>query len=358
MRVAIIGAGISGLSCAFELEKAGITPVIYEKRGAIGDALDYSSIWSNLISRVNRDPLEYLSEKYNFCVNPLFNLREKIMISPNKKTIAKGNLGYIFKRGLDPYSLEKQIASKISTPVRYNSYVDSNDIRKEFEHIVVATATASIAKQLNVWKDSFITQIRVAVVLGDFKVDSSTVWFNEKYANKSFGYLIPNNSKEATLALIINNSCTDELDHYWKTFLSIENIQYKITHQYDTEYLTGLVRRHKINNIYLVGNAAGFTDDLIGVGAFNAIESGILAAQSIINGSDYNDLAKPIYDDIMKLDHFRQAMNSFDNSDFDKLIGFLKTPGIKQLIYNNPFFKLRHGLPVVKLYNSYKSKKR
>ena len=31
IKVAVIGAGIAGLSCAIELERHGITPVIFEK---------------------------------------------------------------------------------------------------------------------------------------------------------------------------------------------------------------------------------------------------------------------------------------------------------------------------------------
>lgn len=32
MKVAIVGAGLSGLSCAFELKKHGIKPIIFEKK--------------------------------------------------------------------------------------------------------------------------------------------------------------------------------------------------------------------------------------------------------------------------------------------------------------------------------------
>ena len=46
----------------------------------------------------------------------------------------------------------------------------------------------------------------------------------------------------------------------------------------------------KIDNIYLVGNSAGLIDDFLGFGAVNAIESGILAAHSIVKGVDYNSL--------------------------------------------------------------------
>jgi len=36
MRVAIIGAGLAGLSCAHELERYGVSPVIFEKNSYIG----------------------------------------------------------------------------------------------------------------------------------------------------------------------------------------------------------------------------------------------------------------------------------------------------------------------------------
>lgn len=37
MKIAIIGAGLAGLSCAIVLEKQGIIPDIFEKTGFIGD---------------------------------------------------------------------------------------------------------------------------------------------------------------------------------------------------------------------------------------------------------------------------------------------------------------------------------
>jgi len=356
MKVAIIGAGVSGLSCAYALERYGITPVIFEKRSQIGEPSGFSGLWSRLVIRVNRDPIRYLKTKYDFDIKPLSRLRETIMISPNKRTVCRGNLGYTFRRGVEEHSLEKQIAAKIKTPVLFNSYIEIEDIRNEFDQVVVSTASPSIARHLGIWTDTFIAQARIAMVLGDFKLDSATVWFNEKYANKAFCYLIPNSTKEATLALLINNSRTTELDHYWSEFVSKEKINYTIIQESDTEHFCGFVQPLKYENISFIGNAAGFTDDLIGIGAFSAIESGILAAQAIAKDIDYNKLVKPIYDDIVKLHHFRMAMNTFDNSGFDKLIAFVGTPGIKQFIYNNPLLKLRYGMPFVRFYNKLKKR--
>jgi len=356
MKVAIIGAGIAGLSCAYELEKNGITPVIFEKRSQIGEAAGYSVLWLKLVLRINEDPFKYLKEKYDFDINYLSFLNEITMVSPKKKIVAKGDLGYTFRRGSVESSIEKQIASKIKSPIIFNSYIEIDDIRKEFDRIVVATASPRIAKQLNVWTETFMAQARVAVVLGDFKINSITAWFNEKYANKTFCYIIPNSSKEATLTLTINSGSTAELDYYWNRFMTSERIEYTIIEQSDMEHFSGFVNPLQIDNIYFVGNAAGFTDNLIGIGTFNAIESGILAAQAIAKNIDYNKLVKPIYDDIVKLHQFRKAMNTIDNSGFDKLIGFMGLPGIKQFIYNNPLFKLQYGTSLVKFYNKLKKK--
>lgn len=356
MKVAIIGAGISGLSCTYELEKNGITPVIYEKKSQIGEPAGFSGLWSRLLIRINEDPIKYLKEKYDFDIKPLSYLNETIMISPKKKTVAKGNLGYTFRRGIGESSIEKQIASKIKSPIFFNSNIELENIRNDFDRIVIANASPAIAKHLNVWTDTFVTQVRVAIVLGNFRINSVTAWFNEEYANKAFCYLIPNNSKEATLALTVNGRSTAELDYYWSKFMTIERLEYTIIEQSDLEHYCGFVNPHQIDNTYFVGNAAGFTDNLIGIGAFNAIESGILAAQAIVKNINYNKLVKPIYDDIVKLDQFRQAMNTLDNSGFDKLIGFIGLPGIKQFIFKNPLLKLKYGTPLVKLYNKLKKK--
>ncbi len=356
MKVAILGAGVSGLACAFELEKAGIKPVIFEKRGHIGEAVNFTCLCSRILLRVHEDMLKYLEKKYDLDIKSLSPLNEAIMISPNKKTVAKGNLGYIFKRGVEEYSIENQLASKIKASVTYNSDVEIKEIKKEFDQVVVATAMPTIARELKVWTDAFVSQARIATVVGDFKINSATIWFNEKYSGKAFCYLVPNNSKEATLTLIIDQCSSADLDYYWHNLLLHEDIPYTIIQHYDTEYYCGFVNPLKIKNVSFVGNAAGLTDSFIGVGTFNAIESGILAGQAIAKGLDYKDLVKPISDDIIKLHEFRKAFNTFENKDFDKAVGFIGIPGIKQFIYNNPLFKIRNGVILAKIYNHLKKK--
>ena len=92
---------------------------------------------------------------------------------------------------------------------------------------------------------------------------------------------------------------------------------------------------------------------ILGFGAVNAIESGILAAHSIVKVLTIINI-KPIKNHVAKLHNFRKALNTFDNKDFNKLISFLGFPVVKQFIYNNPLIKGQNLSFIAKIYNSIK----
>lgn len=343
MKVAIIGAGISGLSCALELEKHGIKPVIYEKRGTIGDALCHTCLNLKTLNRWISDPLKYLARNYGLSLYPLFRVNTVEIHSPTRSLTAKGNLGYIARRGPVENSLENQLAAKISSPVTFDSFIDINGIKNEFDYIVIATGCNQIAKESGVWTDMFTAQVRYGTVLGDFNTKKADVWFNKKYTKDGFCYLIPESPKAASLVLIVNGITHHELDFYWQQFLSGEHINYKIIETRDAVHNCGFAKPVRLDNMYYVGNTAGFTDDYIGIGAVNAIESGILAARSIAGNLDYNKLVDPIFKHIRTLHDHRKAYNLLTNADLDNIVSLFNLPVVKQVIYANPFFKFSHA---------------
>lgn len=356
MKVAIVGAGLSGLSCAFELKKYGITPTIFEKRSTINDALDYTVSILKIFSEFNCSPQKYYKKKYNLKLIPLKPLKKLVMIGPNSKTTIKGRLGYIYKRGYQPYSMENQIMKQVNLPVIFDTYINIDDVKKDFDYVIWATGDNILSGKLGVWTSNFNTIIRVATVEGGFKPGNVKMWFNTDFAKNAYAYLVPYNKSKADLTLIVNNITCSELHHYWKRFLNKENIQYRIFETRDIEYVTGFVYPLQIDNIYLVGNAAGLTGNLLGFGATNSIESGILAAKSIVKDLDYNKLMKKKMEAV-KLNHeFRKYISSFDNRDFDKLVSFLGLPVIKQIVYKNPFCKAKYVAQLVKSYNKFSIK--
>lgn len=351
MKVAIVGAGVAGLACAFELEKYGITPVIYEKKNEIGFNLSFSAVWTKMFVRCRRDPVNYMLDNYNLKIQPMQQLARIVMMSENKTINLKGHLGYIHKRGTDMDSLENQVASHVKTPVIFNSNVNIDEIKNEFDHIVIATGEPGFAEKMNIWTETFFAKARVAIVSGDFNEKLAASWFNTDYCNRGFCFCIPNSSEEATIALIFNDATDEKLDNGWNEFIKREKIHHPIKQQTDVETKCGILSSYKVDNMYFIGNAAGLIDNVFGVGTFNSIESGILAARAIVNGEDYNALIKPMVKDIKKLHEVRMAINKFENKNFDKVLGFIGTPGINQFIYNTPCLKMKEAYHTARIFN-------
>lgn len=69
MNVAIIGAGISGLSCAIELRRNGIPTTIFEIKNYIGEGTDLGVCRLRLFDSFFSNPMEYLSKYYNIHLN-------------------------------------------------------------------------------------------------------------------------------------------------------------------------------------------------------------------------------------------------------------------------------------------------
>lgn len=351
MKVAIIGAGVAGLSCAYEFEKHGIIPTIFEKKRRIGEDVDFNTTTLKLFDRMYEDPLKYIKGKYNLELKPNNVLTKIIMHSPNEDTVINNTRGYIFLRGDNKNSLESQLASYVNSPITFNRYIYIDDIKNEYDYIIDATGTLDLAKQMGVYMPYFQAFIRISVIDGIFEINTIEMWVNTEYSRNGFCFLLPHSRNKACLVLTANNISHPELDYYWKKFISKENIKDIIIKTSDLLHETGAVFPHKVDNIYFVGKAAGFLDSIMGFGMISAIESGVLAARSIINNENYEELIKPIFKFMQKKYEFRKTLNTFKNEDFDRLVKVLGMPGIKQLIYNNPLAKVTQGAFLMKLYN-------
>ena len=356
IKVAIIGAGLSGLACAFEFKKNGYTPVIFEKQSQIGEIMNYSGIWLRIFTKHFCDPIYYIKNEYGLDIQPLNKLNELVLKSPNKEVRVKGKLGYILERSIDKCSLESQIAQQANIPIIFDYEVKVEDIKNDFDYVVAASGDHRHAEKLGVWTNTCTCYSHISRIGGDFKPGVCKIWVNTEYANHSFCYLIPKSSSIATLTQILDSIPQHQHDLYWDKFLSTEKLEYKILEKKDTIHYSGFVHPMRVDNIFFLGNAAGLTDDLIGIGAYNAITSGIWAARSIVRKLDYNAIMRPYCNDIVKIHEFRKAINTFNNKDFDMMASLIGAPIIKQLIYNNPLFKIRHATSLARLYNYFNQK--
>lgn len=356
MKVAIIGAGISGLSCAVELRRHGITPVIFEKSNMLGDVPGYLVATLRLFHRSLRSPMVFFRHKYGISLAPLHPIKEMVMIVPNRTVTTKANHGYIFKKGIEPNSLEHQIAAYLDIPIEFGADIKIQDVKNAYDHIVVANGGNSILKELNLWTTTFMAVARIATIEGKLKQDTMLLWLNKIYAKNGNGYLLAKNDKEGELVLAVSDITMNKLDYYWNEFLIGENLTYAITGYNDVVHEIGYPSTNQYENLFFSGNCGGMIDDFLGFGMTRAFESGILAARAIVYSQDYNKLLKPFKKEVENLAEYRKMMNVLDNKNLDKDMSIIGVPVLKQMIYNNPLYKAKYGVLVPKMIAHLKKK--
>lgn len=344
MKVAIIGAGFAGLTCAYELEKYGIKPVLYEKNNFIGEAYEHVTAILEIVHRPIKDIVDYLNQDLGIYLKPVNPVDTLIHNSPNNRAIMKGNFGYFYKRGREKTSVKNQLFSKLkNTKVILNEMADYKKLSKKYDHVVVATGNPNFTEELGCWQEWFVSMEKVAVVTGDFNPKAIVMWINNDYAKNGYVYLVPFNEKKAYIIMVLPCVTEEQIDPYWNVFLNTENIKYKIIEEYNLKHNAGLVYPHRVQNIHFAGAAGGGIDPFLGFGQLNAIKTGIMTARSIVKGKNYEKLIKKVIKNNEYSYEFRKAFNRMSNKDYDLLISLLDLPIIKHLMYNTQINVLKLG---------------
>ncbi|MBE3587201.1 MAG: NAD(P)/FAD-dependent oxidoreductase [Thermoanaerobacteraceae bacterium] len=336
LRVAIIGAGPSGLACALELERLGIKPTIFERYHRIGQPVERVDMLLHLAWRPVKDQLAYLARHCHLSLMPAAPLNTIIMYGPNRRSvIRKRLLGYLVYRGRSPLSLENQLAARLSTPVNFQVMADPLEMAEQFDYVVVAEGDSKTARRLGLWQELSPVIIKGATVLGQFEPRTFHLYWDTRYAGHGFGYLAPFDRGRATLHLCVGGIRPADMDDHWELFLESEKIHYPIVETYEQEFHTGRVTRHQKDNILLVGNSGGFVSSFLGLGLFPGMISGVLAARAIARHLDYERLVRQLIRHINELNDLRLVLDKLDNRSLDRLVGLLGMPVVRHLVYHS-----------------------
>lgn len=344
MKVAIIGAGIAGLSAAISLEKYGVIPDVFERKPKVGELFNHVAGLLQVINRPIKDPLEYLDNTIGISIAPLNVLNKVIMHGPTvTSTVKSDKLGYMFLRGQGTNSVENQMYEKLTTNVNFNVNADYKKLKEEYDYVIVATGNHQIPKENGCWHELVNTWVRVADVVGKFDTTALIMWINILYCKSGYVYLTPFNENRATLVMIVPYIIRDELQYYWDTFLKIEKIDMDIINMVDLQHTSGRCFPHRYQNLFFVGNAGGAIEPFLGFGMFNSVISGALAAKSIATGSDFEKDMIFLTNENMKMLEFRKALDLMNNEKLDKLIKLLTFPPVKKLVYDTNFNAIKYG---------------
>jgi digeranylgeranylglycerophospholipid reductase len=344
MKVAIIGGGIAGLACAHEFERLGITPVIYERNSFIGEQYDHVSAILEILNRPYYDPIKYFRKNLHIKIKPINTLKQVIHYSPNNSLSIKGNLGHLFLRGKEKNSFKNQLYAQLKkTKVRFNEIGDYKTLSQQYDYVVVANGSYTMADELGCWENQVVGYVKGAIVHGRFDPHTLITWLNKDYCKNGYAYLTPFNEKKASIILITTDVNEKEIKHFWELFMYTEKIKYPIIEEYTQRHTIGHVYPHSVDNIYLAGSAGGCIEPFLGFGQMAAMHSGVMAARAIAKNKEYEKLMKLVVERNQWMTEYRRAYNELDNKSLDRLLTVLGMPVIRQFMYNTSINVGKYG---------------
>lgn len=336
MKVAIVGAGVSGLACAYRLNQLGVKPVIFEKKSVIGESMNLWGMHLKCFNTISSSPLHYFKKKYGLKIKPVDTIKKLTMRTANREVNIKGNLGCIFLRGMEQDSLELQLFNQVQADFYMDTCIPDSfiaDMEKQFDFLVISTGNLDFADRAGLVEESFVYLVRSGIVEGEFRPGKVISWLNMEFTSNSFIYLIPVNRNRAMITMLIGDISQSELDYYWKRLLLMEDITGNMISTIDCNFHCGRVKVNPFGNVYHIGNAGGMTDDFVGFGIVNGIAAGIMAADAIVLGKNFEQSIKPIKNQVNQLHNLRVVSNSQNNRTWQYLVSIMGLPGIRHAVY-------------------------
>lgn len=312
----IKGAGLSGLASAISFALKGEKTIVMDRSSQIGSKFPESvHAFRNYSSQLD----EYELIKYRkFLIRHLRPIHKIIKLGPSlipSIMYAKDRpLFYAVKRGNSEESIDKQLFDQAeSLGVTFNFKVNSD---KDVD--IIATGPA------------FSTEIGYGHHYKGVDVDPDTIIFllNDDYAPKGYAYAIPYGNDSVSVV-----TTTFDLKSFSKMPMLFSKLIKEVSAFSDL--IDGgkkgpvfakigfslMPRTAKIKNKLLVGEAAGFSEADRGFGMHYALESGFLAAKSLMEGLDYDKLWKESFEkELLKAFKRRLILNRIGNNEYDKLI--------------------------------------
>lgn len=276
--IRIAGAGPSGLAAAIALARGGRAVEVHEARPDVGTRFigDLQIIEGSSEREPVPDFLDRIGIERNFWFLPALSATFYDHRDRRRTIHSKDPFGYFIRRGAEPHTLDRGLlaqAQQLGVSVVFNSRLQEADI--------VATGPASpdgLAREMT-WHT--VDPERVEV------------FFNHHLAPGGYSYLFILDGLATFGCAIVADF--KKIDDYFEH--SLRAVQHAHPFTIPAETRTGysymnfhLKRCATKSGARYVGEAAGFQDYLFGLGIRYALTSGWLAARSILEERDFDEL--------------------------------------------------------------------
>lgn len=364
MSVAIMGAGLSGLSCAITLEKNGVEPMIFERRSRVGDRFVNGESMFSILNRPVKDSIGYLKDNYGIDLVPVSMVKKAVFHSKNQTGSIEGEIGYTNIRGRHENSYEAQLARQVKSKINFNSKYSYDELCKEFEYVILAPGDGAYASQMGNYRCDVTSTLKGVTVEGKFTPDTVDMWFNYDVIPKGYGYILPFSEKEANIVIAYPdypNNIKLDINSMWDRFYSLVcrelRQDFRITDSFQiSKYMMGICNKPVIEKTYFVGNCFGTISPGLGFGQFASMLTGIYAALDICGLGKYEELVKPLFENYNHSLSLRRFLEELDDGKLDALIRNLDNKLFDELIdrifgNNTSFDFLKLLLPSMKVFN-------
>ena len=303
--VAIIGSGPSGASTAFYLGKKGISTVIIEKE----TLPRYKTCGGGFVNRGRKNmpfDISEVVEQEFYTVDSYFNKNIHYQSKKDKPIITM-----IMRDAFDHLLVKK--AKEFGVTLLENHTLKSIDfvdnkavlttsqenITSDF--VIAADGVLSPTAKMAGWKEDTRNLIpaleyEVEVSKEDFERLSKKVRFDIDAVPFGYGWSFPKKN-HLSLGVLTTKKRKINLKEYYKKYLEtleIKEVMNEQAHGFQIPIAPrtdGFVKQ----NVFLIGDAAGFAEPITAEGISNAILSGKYVADAIIESNLNRDLAEEKY---------------------------------------------------------------
>ena len=278
--IKIAGAGPAGMTAAVNLARAGYKVTVYERHPDVGHRFhgDFQGLenWSTV-----RDVREELADQgidVNFFCVPFYGGH---LYGPSleKAEITGGEpLFYLVKRGNEEGTLDQGLKEQA---------LDAG-VRFEFGHEVKKLEGRAIVGTGPKGADA----IAVGLIFETDHPDVAATIFDDNLAPGGYAYLLVHEGRGTIASCMFRDyrkekECVEKTVETFRRIYSLKMCSEREFGGFGNFFLKKSARKGE--KLY-VGENAGFQDFLWGFGMRYAMTSGVLAARSIIEGTDYDRL--------------------------------------------------------------------
>lgn len=306
--VAIIGSGPAGASAAFELSKSGISTVIIEK-----EILPrYKTCGGGLVFRGRKKmpfDVSTVVDKEFYEVDTYFAKTSYKFTTAREQPI----VSMIMRDAFDNLIVEKAKENGVELLQNHKVldisfgdeqiiHTSEGDIKAKF--IIAGDGALSPVSKIAGWKETRTLipalEYEVEVSTSDFKRLSKNVRFDVDVIPFGYGWCFPKkNHLSIGVGVFVKTKQKIDLKKHYADYLKVLGIDEIISEEAHGFVIPVSPRTDTFvqNNVLLIGDSAGFADPITAEGISNAILSGVLAAQSIVESKLDSDLASKLYHD-------------------------------------------------------------